>query len=285
MSYLSSSEIRRRGDDKVNMMYTYAKPGELPQFYTIFDVYGTGAASYEAVCELVEQNPDATIEEIREAVNFDPADAARKRLGITINDLGDFVFHDEDGSAYELPNSFGEYFDTISEKDTEEIEAVRAFARRLSKNPKEYARLAIADWVAKNPSISILSDGRIVGYRGLRSDFTAIHPGFGYVNGEPQAHDGHLDNSPGNVLSFPTELIDHDPSKACSFGLHFGTFVYADGYARNCNQSGTGVRVSVAVAPEDVVSSPLDSHESKLRTLSFEVIEQVAAPYTETVIL
>jgi hypothetical protein len=283
VSYLSTSKIRRTSKNQVDMMFTYAKPGELPQFYTIYDIEGEGKGTYETVSDFVADNPEATLDDIREMASHDHADEIRERLGISLNAKGDFVFTDPDGATYELPNSFSRYFDNITENDTEQIEAVRVFARRLSNNPKKHARLAIADWVAKNPSISILADGRIIGYRGLRPDFGAIHEGFGVVNGVPQAHDGHLDNSPGNVLEFPTELVDHNPNNVCSFGLHFGTWDYA--YRYSSSQPGGGQRVAVAIAPEDVVSAPNDASQGKLRTLKFEVIESVSGPYAETVIL
>lgn len=156
-------------------------------------------------------------------------------------------------------------------KTKEEAERFFKFVELLASNPREYVYESLTYWIMTNPSLDILEDGRIKGYRGLNKDFTSIRSGYGIVNGLEV--NGHHDNSPGNILEFPVELTDHNAANACSIGLHVGTRKYAENY-------GQGKYVTVAFSPADVVSSVQDSRQEKLRVSKMEIIAEFT-PETE----
>ena len=169
----------------------------------------------------------------------------------------------------EFPNGivFSREVTEVFKYMTSEEEAKRfvKFVELLGDNPRTYVYESLTQWILQNPTLEILEDGRIKGYRGLRSDYKSIHSGYGIVNGV-EVH-GHLDNTPGNILEFPVSLTDHNAEHACSIGLHVGTKEYAENF-------GSGKYVTVAFSPADVVSSVLDSEQGKLRVSKMEILEE-----------
>lgn len=182
----------------------------------------------------------------------------RNKLGISINAHGEVTLP----NGVSLPSGIAAIFSDID--DEEHAQRLIKFAQRLNQNPYEHAKESLVDWIMHNPSLKILEDGRIRGYRGLQENMTSIHSGYGIVNGE-EVND-HLDNTPGNIIEFPSYMIDHNPSNYCSVGIHVGTEKYAVGFGQRY--------VTVAFAPEDVVSPPSDAAQEKIRVCKIEVLEE-----------
>lgn len=183
---------------------------------------------------------------------------SREKYGVTINQ--------EDGSVTlpsgaVLPDAFRRMITSVT--DEKDIQAVLAFGEKLVANPLAHARDSLIEWITRNPSLAITRDGDVIGYRGLREDYTSIHSGYGIVNGVHYT-DAHLDNSPGNVIEFPREMIDHNPDNFCSVGLHVGTWDFASSFTR-------GPIVIVTFSPADVVSPPRDAEQEKIRVSSMTV--------------
>lgn len=149
------------------------------------------------------------------------------------------------------------------------------FFALLSENPIHHSRHRLFDWLRAEGEFSLDPNGYIIGYKGLRSDFTSSHAGPGIVNGV--ATNGNLDNSPGNILGI--ETVEFDPNIGCAHGLHVGTFEYAQSWAGH-----NGKLVSVRVSPAHVGSVPTDANDSKMRVFEYEVIEEVSSPYTERIV-
>lgn len=197
----------------------------------------------------------------------------RKELGVEVSDsdgkitIGDVV----------LPARFQKLLSTVDTK--EEAQSIVAFAKDLANNPAQHCHEALIEWLLANPSLSFTSDGRVIGYRAVHEDFSSNHSGYGIVNGV-EYKDAHLDNSPGNVLEYPRFMVDANPSKYCSVGLHVGTWDYAAHYL-----SGNDVhRISVAFRASDVVSPPSDAQQEKIRVSKYTVLEEITAPYEDTII-
>lgn len=185
-------------------------------------------------------------EDLQAAIN-----KARDRHGINVLEDGTVDM----GNGVLLPDSFRRML--LSVTDDRDIKSVIRFGKKLAKNPLPHAREALVEWIIRNPSLALTNSGNVVGYRGLRKDFTSIHSGYGIVNGVHLAN-ANLDNTPGNVIEFPREMIDHNPNKHCSVGLHVGTWGYASGFSQ-------GRIVMVTFSPTDVVSPPTDSAQEKIR--------------------
>lgn len=177
-----------------------------------------------------------------------------------------------DGEACD--NHITEMIIGIAEQGGDYVPLANYFAL-LSDNPIHHSRHRLDDWLRASGTFSLDSDGYIIGYKGLRSDFRSSHAGPGIVNGYPI--NGNLDNSPGNTLEI--EEVEFDPNIGCAHGLHVGTFEYARDWA-----GPNGRLVSVRVSPADVGSVPTDSNDAKMRVFKYEVIEEVSAPYQDRIV-
>lgn len=138
------------------------------------------------------------------------------------------------------------------------------FMERLIVNPDLNSRLQLYEFLNRH-TLPITEDGFFLAYKGLRSDFTSVHSGPGFVNGV--YYNGHLDNSPGNVLEMLRSEVTNNPDVACATGLHGGAWRYASGFGQ--------VVVEVKIDPADVVSVPKDSNFEKLRVSKYTVLRQV----------
>lgn len=157
-------------------------------------------------------------------------------------------------------------------EDQEDFEPLVKFLRRLYSNPNEHSREMLFDWMLEAGGFTINPDGTFIGYRGLRSDLTSKNSGPGIINGEK--HNGHLDNSPGNVIEMYRNEVTFDPANSCAFGLHVGTYNYAESWGE--------VVVSVVVDPADVVSVPSYEH-AKMRVCRYKVLEIVSEKINDVI--
>ncbi len=64
-------------------------------------------------------------------------------------------------------------------------------------------------------------------------------------------------------------LVDEDPTDACSDGLHVATY----DYAHNFSKSEGGHVIAIKVHPKDVVTIPNSEHQ-KMRTCEYLVLEE-----------
>ena len=226
-------------------------------------------------------NPDSVsgdpIREIYDSAsgyNSTKVGAIRKELDIEVG--MDFV----KVAGITLPAAFQKLLGNIETK--QDALSIVAFAKDLAQNPGEHCKEALIEWLVTNPSLSFTPDGKIIGYRAVDENFASNHKGYGIVNGKEVEND-HLDNTPGNTLQFPRFMVDQNPNKHCSIGLHVGTWDYATSYASSFPH-GTANLISVAFKASDVVSPPEDAHQEKIRVEEYTVREVVQAPYKETIV-
>ena len=157
-----------------------------------------------------------------------------------------------------------------------DVSALVLFLEKLMLNPQEHSRNNLYRWM-KNKRFSITAEGNLLGYKGLRSDFCSSHAGPGIVNGVPQ--NGHLDNSPGNVLEMARSEVEFDPEIGCSTGLHVANWNYASSWA------GSGGKiVEVHVNPRDIVSVPTDCYDEKMRVSRYVVARAVTQEYDSALV-
>lgn len=143
-----------------------------------------------------------------------------------------------------------------------------SFTELLFDNVNPEIRDQLYNWMQyqiRNGRLTLTPEGKFIGYKGLNSNFGSIHAGPGIVNGVSE--NGHLDNSPGNVIEVDRDYVDPDRTSYCSTGLHVGSYDYAQGFGQ--------IVVTVEVDPRDVVSVPDDYNGQKLRSCKYRVIEQV----------
>lgn len=165
----------------------------------------------------------------------------------------------------------------LNEPDAGDWRPLVLFMENIAANPNTHSREQAYDWLAAH-DFTVTRDGKIVGYKG-------VHPGEGgrwqsgfsgtaLVNGVE--HTGRIPQGVGDVVEMPRSRVAHNPSAACSTGLHVGTFEYAKAYAQ-------GALLRVLVDPRDVVSVPTDAHGEKVRVCRYRIDAVIDAPETRAV--
>lgn len=103
--------------------------------------------------------------------------------------------------------------------------------------------------------LPITADGHFLAYKRVRGDYHDVHSGT-------------MDNSVGNILEMPRNLVDEDKNRTCSAGLHFCSYDYLAHFG--------GERiVALKINPADVVAIPADYNNSKGRTCRYEVVSEL----------
>lgn len=177
----------------------------------------------------------------------------------------------------EVDDVFADLLIDLLDEGEEDYQPYVNFLEKVYSNTSEGVRENLSRWL-KAEAFSILPNGNILGYRGLNSDYTSKHAGPGIVNGVQV--NGHLDNSVGNVVELPVELVEVNAAKGCASGLHVGTYNYANGWAGY-----GGVVVGVEVDPRHVRSVPYECDSQKMRVSKYKVrntvTEKVESRYAD----
>ena len=114
----------------------------------------------------------------------------------------------------------------------------------------------------ENKGLPITEDGDVLGWKVVRSDFK-------------DKYSGTIDNTPGSIIKeIPRALCDSS-RVACSRGYHIGNLRYSGPEGHYYNNGDK--RIIVKFNPKNVVSTPEDTSEDKLRVTVYEVISE----YTE----
>lgn len=167
----------------------------------------------------------------------------------------------------EVDDVFADLLIDLLDEGTEDYLPYVNFLEKVYSNTDADIREHLSRWL-KAESFSILPNGNILGYRGLNADYTSKHAGPGVVNGVQV--NGHLDNSVGNVVELPVELVEVNAARGCASGLHVGTHNYASGWAGY-----GGVVVSVEVDPRHVRSVPYECNGEKMRVSKYKVLDTI----------
>lgn len=169
----------------------------------------------------------------------------------------------------EVTDVFADLLIELLDDGEEDYQPYVNFLEKVYSNVDDDVRENLSRWL-KAEQFTILPNGNILGYRGLNGDYTSKHAGPGVVNGVQV--NGHLDNSVGNVIELPVELVEVNAARGCASGLHVGTHNYASGWAGY-----GGVVVTVEVDPRHVRSVPYECDSHKMRVSKYRVIDTVTS--------
>lgn len=136
------------------------------------------------------------------------------------------------------------------------IEHWYLFVESLMRNPSQRAREQLYGFM-EAAQICIDQNGNILLYKKVREDYFDVYTGNTFLN------------TVGSTISVPRSDVDDDPTRTCSNGLHVAAHSYMAHY------SGQRI-VIVAVAPEDVVSIPVDYNNAKMRVCKYTVVAEHA---------
>jgi len=144
-----------------------------------------------------------------------------------------------------------------------------SFWNNIQKNPKPEAVKDLYAFLEHN-GISITEDGCFCAYKGVEADYRSNFAGVWKQDSDGNYYNcgsERYDNTPGNRVEMPREMVDDNRDVTCSSGLHVAAFEYANGFCKRL--------VLVKVNPADVVSVPTDYNGQKMRTCGYDVLKDV----------
>lgn len=163
--------------------------------------------------------------------------------------------------------------------DGEDFSPLVKFYERLAQNPNQESVDQLYRWLQSH-DFTITEDGKIIGYKGVqrnsKGNLESVNTGQALVNGEE--FNGHIPNNVGDVIEMARTDVTFDPDQTCSYGLHIGTWDYAQNWGRN------GAVLKVLVDPRDVVSVPVDANGQKLRACRYTVLEIIESQVNDAVV-
>lgn len=202
---------------------------------------------------------DQDFEGIESLINIQRTILDKLSEKVTIQ--GDVLYYNGEAIYDRLAQTVVEFF-----REGRSFHNLVNFMERLYLNPSRHSRTQLYEFLNRH-NFAITDDGHFLAYKGVNTEFGSITAGPGVVNGVPQS--GSLDNTPGNTLEMLRSDVMDDPSVACSYGLHVGTWGYARSFGRRV--------VEVKVDPSDVVSVPNDCDFQKVRACRYRVTREVTA--------
>jgi hypothetical protein len=221
---------------------------------------------FATILELV-QLPEAVIADVADLADLSIAVARRfESLSERVSVANGRVYFDGDPVDSSITRQIVRALDAGSEN----WRPLVRFMENVAANPVEHSREQLYDWLRAR-EFTINAAGEVIAYKGVARDtdgtLRSIWAGGGIVNGERV--EGQVPQRPGDTVELPRSEVAHDPSEACSHGLHVGTYAYAQGYAQ-------GALLKVAVNPRDVVSVPTDASGDKVRVCRYRVLDTEA---------
>lgn len=199
------------------------------------------------------------------------------RLSERVSIYGGAIYFDGDL----IDNALTEQILRFIDEDVDDWEPLVDFFEKLMTNPIEHSREQLYRFMQKN-GITITEDGDVIFYKGVQligtdaegnKEYFSSSAGHAFVDGVEV--NGQVPNNIGSVIEMPRSEVQHDPSSACSTGLHCATFNFAKSF---CN----GAVLEIHVNPRDVVSVPNYSSD-KVRVCRYYVHDQIDQPYTTAV--
>jgi hypothetical protein len=137
------------------------------------------------------------------------------------------------------------------------ISSLLKFLERVSANPSFTAQQELFDFL-QNKKLPLTEDGCFIAYKAVGPDWM-------------DKYEHKYRNKPGDKPSMPRCEVDDDRTNECSRGLHVGTIEYVYTYGN----PGSGDHIIVVkVDPADVVAVPKDYNFQKLRTWTYEVMNE-----------
>lgn len=210
--------------------------------------------NYEKVLAIVT-NTDATVAEVEKLVDLPKAIEEYSAGNLKVS--GDGLFW----KGTEIKNSLAMRLIEMmkaSKGNTSTFNNMIAFFENLMQNPSFRAVNELFDFL-NACTLPITTDGCFLAYKKVRSDYKDIHSGT-------------FDNSIGQKLEVPRNMVDENPEQTCSYGLHVCSY----GYLEHFSSSGDSVKVVIVkVNPKDVVAVPKDYNNQKMRVCAYEVVGEV----------
>tara|TARA_B100001094_G_scaffold57552_2_gene53077 strand:- start:659 stop:1735 length:1077 start_codon:yes stop_codon:yes gene_type:complete len=144
------------------------------------------------------------------------------------------------------------------------------FISRLQSNPSANSVNELYSFLSYK-SLPTTPEGKVLGYKGVQSDYWSNTGNADtiVVKGETNARH-QIYNGVGETIEIARRCVDDNSSHHCSYGLHIGSYDYADSWAGS-----DGKLLIVEFDPEDAVSVPTDCDFQKLRVCKYKVVADI----------
>jgi hypothetical protein len=144
------------------------------------------------------------------------------------------------------------------------------FITRLQSNPSANSVNELYSFMSYK-SLPNTPEGKILGYKGVQSDFWSNTGNADTIVLQGQTNERHqIFNGVGETIEVARRCVDDNKDHHCSFGLHIGSYDYANNWAGE-----DGRLLIVEFDPEDAVSVPTDCDFQKLRVSKYRVISDI----------
>ena len=144
------------------------------------------------------------------------------------------------------------------------------FITRLQANPSANSVNELYSFLSYK-SLATTPEGRVLGYKGVQGDFWSSTGNADTIVVQGETNERHqILNKVGSTIEVARRCVDDNKDNHCSFGLHVGSYDYANGWAGE-----SGRLLLVEFDPQDAVSVPTDCDFQKLRVSKYKVISDI----------
>ena len=144
------------------------------------------------------------------------------------------------------------------------------FITRLQANPSANSVNELYSFMGYK-SLANTPEGKVLGYKGVQSDYWSTTGNADTIVVQGKTNERHqIFNEVGATIEVARRCVDDNKDNHCSFGLHVGSFDYADSWAGE-----NGRLLLVEFDPADAVSVPTDCDFQKLRVSKYKVISDI----------
>ena len=150
------------------------------------------------------------------------------------------------------------------------------FITRLQANPSANSVNELYSFLSYK-SLATTPEGRVLGYKGVQGDFWSSTGNADTIVVQGETNDRHqILNEVGSTIEVARRCVDDNKDNHCSFGLHVGSYDYANSWAGE-----SGRLLLVEFDPQDAVSVPTDCDFQKLRVSKYKVISDITGTRKE----
>lgn len=144
------------------------------------------------------------------------------------------------------------------------------FITRLQANPSANSVNELYSFLSYK-SLATTPDGMVLGYKGVQSDYWSTTGNADTIVVQGKTNERHqILNEVGATIEVARRCVDDNKDNHCSFGLHVGSYDYANQWAGQ-----DGRLLLVEFDPSDAVSVPTDCDFQKLRVSKYKVISDI----------
>lgn len=150
------------------------------------------------------------------------------------------------------------------------------FITRLQANPSANSVNELYSFLSYK-SLATTPEGRVLGYKGVQGDFWSSTGNADTIVVQGETNDRHqILNEVGSTIEVARRCVDDNKDNHCSFGLHVGSYDYANQWAGQ-----DGRLLLVEFDPQDAVSVPTDCDFQKLRVSKYKVVSDITGTRKE----